>query len=333
MTTNTVGVIVNPSAGRDSRRLVGSAVISDNFAKRRAGVSVLEGFTGVEESVNALLMPDEKGIAQQILADAPDEVPARTLDIPVEGTRKDTQRAANQLQDAADAVIVLGGDGTIRDVAMAVDDLPIGGVSTGTNNVVPASIDATAAGLAAAILATGAVDIADVTFRHGTVRGVLEKSKTERDIMGLATVGIIDREFTGTRAILRGDDFIGGVVSRADAVDSGLSGIMGTLETTQSTDPGGVGARFGPPDATGRDIHAIPVPGIVDRIGVETVRTLADDESMVFEVESGVVSFDGERDLEVQNAHIRLWPSTDGPCLIDFQRLFGKATAMGYFDS
>lgn len=328
----TIGLIVNPSAGRDSRRLVGSAVVSDNYAKRWAGVAVLEGVTAVEEPVEALLMPDETGIARRILENAPEEVAVRTLDIPVQGSRKDTRRAAARLSQFADAVVVLGGDGTVRDVTMEAGDLPIAGISTGTNNVVPTYIDGTAAGLGAAVIATGGVDTGEVTYRHGTVRGVIEDQNGGREVMGLGTIGIIDQEFTGTRAILHGSDFVGGVVSRANAGDSGLSGMLGTLETKRPDVPGGIGARFSPPDEAPEAVRAIPVPGVVDRIGIAEQRELTDGEEMEFEIDRGVVSFDGERDVEVQDARIRLWPEGDGPRLVDFDALFEAATEAGCFD-
>jgi hypothetical protein len=313
--------------------LVGSAVVSDNYAKRWAGISVLEGLSGLEDSVDALLMPDETGIARRILEHAPEGVSVRTVDIPVQGNRQDTRAAAARFRDLADVIVVLGGDGTVRDVAFESGDVPIAGISTGTNNVVPTYIDGTAAGLGAAVIATGGVDPADVTYRHGTVTGVIEDPDGERDVMGLGTVGVVDQEFTGTRAILHAGDFVGGVVSRADAGDSGLSGIVGTLATKRPDEPGGLGVRFGPPDETPKAVRAIPVPGVVDRIGIEEHRGLDDGEAMTFDLDRGVVSFDGERDIEVQDARIRLWPDPDGPRLIDFDALFETATAAGCFDA
>jgi hypothetical protein len=328
----TIGLIVNPSAGRDSRRLVGSAVVSDNYAKRWAGVAVLEGLTGVEDPVEALLMPDETGIARRILENAPEEVAVRTLDIPVQGSREDTRAATARLRELADVVVVLGGDGTVRDVAMKAGDLPVAGISTGTNNVVPTYIDGTAAGLGAAVLATGGVDPADVTYKHGSVRGVIEDRNGKQEVMGLGTASVIDQEFTGTRAILHADDFIGGVVSRANPGDSGLSGMVGSLETKQPDAPGGIGARFGPPDEAARTVRAIPIPGVVDEIGVEEHRELANGDEMEFGIDRGVVSFDGERDVEVQDARIRLWSDSDGPRLVDYDELFEAATTAGCFD-
>ena len=47
------------------------------------------------------------------------------------------------------ALVVLGGDGTQRAVAKAWRDAPLVPLSTGTNNVFPLHVEATAAGLAA----------------------------------------------------------------------------------------------------------------------------------------------------------------------------------------
>jgi len=80
-------------------------------------------------------------------------------------------------------------------------------------------------------------------------------------------------------------------------------------------------------------LGALPGGIVVDRIGIEDYRDLADGEEMEFEIGRGVVSFDGERDVEVQDARVRLWPDMDGPRLVDFDALFEKATVAGCFDA
>ena len=57
------------------------------------------------------------------------------------------------------AVVVLGGDGTCRDVAIGWPDAPLIAISTGTNNVFPSTVDGTTAGVAAGLVATGAVPV------------------------------------------------------------------------------------------------------------------------------------------------------------------------------
>ena len=55
----------------------------------------------------------------------------------------------------AAAIVVLGGDGTHRVVAKACGDVPLCALSTGTNNAFPEMREATVAGLATGLVATG----------------------------------------------------------------------------------------------------------------------------------------------------------------------------------
>src|SRR5205823_3643973 len=55
------------------------------------------------------------------------------------------------------AIVVLGGDGTHRIVAKHCDTIPLCALSTGTNNVFPELREATVAGLATGLVATGCV--------------------------------------------------------------------------------------------------------------------------------------------------------------------------------
>jgi len=232
--TPTVGVVVNPAAGRDVRRLTGSASVSDNYGKRRAAESVLAGLDIVDDPVNVVLAPDSGRIGQQT-ADETDRSNVTVLDVDVEGSGADTRRAGSAFREQADAVVVFGGDGTTRDLAIEIGDVPVLAVSTGTNNVVPTMIDGTVAGAAAAFVATGVVDTDAVPDRHAMVAADVSDG---RSVRGLATVSIVDRSFIGTRAILDPDEFLGGVVSRASRGEIGLSGIAGACTQLAPTDPG-----------------------------------------------------------------------------------------------
>ena len=80
------------------------------------------------------------------------------LDMQVEDGPADTVQGAAQMAAAgAKAIVVLGGDGTQRLVAGACGEIPIMPLSTGTNNVFPESREATIAGLAAGLVATGKI--------------------------------------------------------------------------------------------------------------------------------------------------------------------------------
>ncbi|MFC7153931.1 NAD(+)/NADH kinase [Halomarina halobia] len=326
----TVGLVVNPSAGRDIRRLTGGASVSDRYAKLQTARCVLAGATTVDPPPDVLVMPDKANIGQQLVEDAED-VDAALLDQSVTGSGEDTRRAAAALAERAECVVVLGGDGTNRDVATGIGDVPVASISTGTNNVVPTAIDGTPAGAAAALVAAGLVPARDATVRHGTVVAAVDDNGGHRRFEGLAALSVLDRPFVGTRAVLDPGDFLGGVVSRASPGDVGLSGIAGTLGAVAPDDPGGVGLRFGRPEGAPRTVRAMTTPGVVGRIGVREHRRLDDREAMTFDVPEGVLSADGERELEIREARVEVRTRADGPRFVDFDAVFERAASERLF--
>ncbi|MFC7129010.1 NAD(+)/NADH kinase [Haloferax chudinovii] len=342
--TTTIGLVVNPAAGRDIRRLTGGASVSNNYAKRRTAGCVLAGLTLVDD-VEVLVMPDNTGLADRIVDDAPDRIGIDFVDMTVTASGQDSRAAAAHFADHADAVVVLGGDGTTRDVAQTIGDVPVVSISTGTNNVVPTPVDGTVAGAAAALVGSGAVPAAETTTRHGTVKVDVVRSEETTVIRGLATVGILDRPFVGTRAILDPSDIVGGVVSRSSPAEIGLSGIAGGLVTHRPDDPGGVGFRLARDGADGTDapdaadaatgpattVRAITVPGNLSTVDVAEHRVLDDGEDYAFEVDRGVISVDGEREHEVRNGTVHLRPVSDGPRLVDVEAVLERAADDGRF--
>ncbi|WP_440989254.1 NAD(+)/NADH kinase [Haloarchaeobius baliensis] len=330
--TATVGLVVNPAAGRDIRRLTGGASISDDYEKRRTAECVLAGLT-VADDVAVQVMPDRGTLSQRIVDNAPEQLPTSLLEMTVSASGEDSRRAAAEFADDADAIVVLGGDGTNRDVARASGDVPLVSISTGTNNVFPNAVDGTVAGGAAALVATGAVPRSTTTYRHGMVAAVADTATGEHRIQGLATLGILDQMFIGTRAILDAETIVGGVVSRASPTEIGLSGIAGGLTLHRPGEAGGVGFRLGAAETSPRTVQAITVPGVVERLGVREWKGLADEEAMRFDLPRGVVSVDGERELEVSDATIEVRPVADGPRVVDIDAVYEHAANDGYFRS
>ncbi|XVH30561.1 NAD(+)/NADH kinase [Haloferacaceae archaeon DSL9] len=327
----TIGLIVNPAAGRDIRRLVGGASVRDNYAKRRTAACVLAGVAGTAPEVAVRVMPDEANLGQRIVGDAPDGLVVDLLEMPIRGDARDTRRAAAQFADDADAVVVLGGDGTTGDVATAAGETPLVSISTGTNNVVPTAVDGTVAGVAAGLVAADAVPAERVTTVHTTVEASVADRSGDRRVSGLATVGVLDRPFIGARAILDPTEYVAGMASRAAADEIGLSGVAGALTALDPADPGGVGMRFDSPE-TGRLVaSAVTVPGRVSRIGVTDWETLTGDDALVVEVDQAVVTADGERELEVREGTVELRPRDTGPRLVDIEAALAAAAETGRF--
>lgn len=325
-----IGIIVNPAAGRDIRRLTGGASVVDDYAKRRVAECVLRGLTVLPDPPDATLMPDKSGIAGNVVANAPDDVSTDLLDISLTGSAADTRRAAEHFRDKADVLVVLGGDGTTRDVALECGDIPLLSVSTGTNNVVPSAVDGTVAGAAAALITTDAIDSESVTYRHEMVEARTESGDC---VTGLAAVELSDRSFIGTRALLDPDELVGGIVSRASPSAIGLGGIAGALGSLAPDEPGAISLRLADTDSSERTARAIVAPGVTTSVGVKEYRRLSDDESMTVEVDDGVVGADGERELEVTDETVEFYSVSAGPRLVSFETVFERAAHTGILEN
>ncbi|WP_435063676.1 NAD(+)/NADH kinase [Halobaculum sp. EA56] len=324
-----VGLIVNPAAGRDVRRLTGGASVVDNYAKRRVAQCVASGLTIADDPPRVSVMPDKTGIAEHVAQEAPDGVAVETIDMPVEETAADTRRAAAYVREHADVAVVLGGDGTTRDASLELGDVPLVSVSTGTNNVVPTPVDGTVAGAAAAAVATGLVDAGAVTARHGRIDVVADDATGEKRLTGLAAVGIVDRPFVGTRAVIDPTELLGGVVSRAHPSDIGLGSVAGCIEPVAPDEPGGAAVRLGDAETAPRTVRAIVAPGMTTAVGVERHDALAWDEPATFAVSDAVVGADGEREIELVDATVEMTPTAGGPRLVDVEEALGAAADAG----
>jgi predicted polyphosphate/ATP-dependent NAD kinase len=310
-----VGLVANPAAGRDIRRLTGGASVVDNRAKRRVAECVVNGLTAVDDPPAVAVMPDKAGIARHTREEAPPGVDVEILDIDRENSAADSRRAAARFREWADVVVVLGGDGTTRDVALEVGDVPLVGVSTGTNNVVPAPVDGTVAGACAAVVATALVDADAVTRRHGLVEATVQGDGTS--LTGLAAIEVTDTSFVGTRAVVDPSDLVGGVVSRGHPAEIGLPAVAGCLGPLAPDDPGGAMVRLSDPDAADRTVRGLVAPGLTTEVGIAAHRRLDWDEPAVFEVADGVIGADGERAVELVDATVEVAPVADGPRLVD----------------
>lgn len=167
-----VGIIANPASGRDVRRLTANAGLYSSTDKAAVVQRLLGAFgaTGVDE---VLMPPDMTGIAAAVLKasasrHAHDSRWPRLefLDLPLRQSVEDTRHAARlMVQRGVALVAVLGGDGTHKAVAGEVGDIPLLCLSTGTNNAFPELREATGAGLAGGLYASGRIP-AEVALRR-----------------------------------------------------------------------------------------------------------------------------------------------------------------------
>ncbi len=325
---STVGIIVNPAAGKDIRRLVSDAAPVSDMAKigmvRRAIVGAAEG--GAERIV---LSDDPHGLARRAV-DGLDGVPTRIeiLEGPATGSRLDTRHAAEALWKAeAGAVVILGGDGTHRDVAIGWLDAPIVAVSTGTNNVFPRLLETTVAGLAAGLVAAGHVPLAAVAQRAKTLRVRLSDTTAAHDrggsgisggsggsdTLALVDVALVEGAFEGARAVWDPARLLAVVACIAEVDAVGLSAIAAACHPVDRHGPGAVLVSMGP----GRIRRCAIAPGRFATVEIAAVTPVPDGGSVTL-TGPGVLAFDGEREQRLGPGHsATVTVNRDGPSVID----------------
>lgn len=323
----TIGIIVNPLAGKDIRRLVSAASHTSDSAK-----------IGIVRRVMSAAA--EAGVSRILVADDPHHLAgraARDVDLPVElvdeevtGSRSDTVMAASRFwKEGVGAVVVLGGDGTCRDVAAGWPDAPLIAISTGTNNVYPSALDGTSAGAAAGLVALGAVCFDDVARRTKRVSvRATDGYGHPFDDLALVDLALVDTAFTGTRAVQDHHSIRWVVAAVATPASTGLSSIAGRLHPCGRWEPGGVVLRLGP---GGRSVRVPLSPGSFTTVAVAEVRPVADGETVLLRG-PGVLAFDGERDRRIDDVVVEAVVDRTGPFLIDVERTLVLAAADHRFD-
>ncbi len=247
---------------------------------------------------------------------------------------EDTTNAVHRMIEAnAQVIICLGGDGTARVATAALldgpgHDTPLLPLSTGTNNAFPELREATVAGLAAGLVATGAVDPALTTTRAS----VLEVTHGDRTEPALVDVGISTARHVGARALWDPATLTELYCTFAEPDAVGLSSVPGLLCPSPRDKPDGVALRLCPVEDAPTVVHAPIAPGLVLPVGVAEWRPLGVGEEVEVATRTGVVAVDGEREIELHGA----LPATvrlrgDGPRRVDVAAAMDQAARTGLF--
>ncbi|MGA7911750.1 MAG: NAD(+)/NADH kinase [Candidatus Dormiibacterota bacterium] len=314
-----VGLIANPVAGTDIRRLVGQASGVPMHEKVATVRRVLRGLAagGVE---TVFYMPDIAGLAYAALA-GESVLKCEPLTMRPMGTAEDSTLAGRLLAEAGvAAIITLGGDGTNRAVAQGCGTVPLVPISTGTNNVFPTMIDGTIAGLAAGLFATGAVD-RDTASRQ-TKR--VEVVTAGGEDFALIDAAVCMDHVTGARAVWDPRRVSAVVMARADPWAVGLSSIGGRLCGVSDDDPLGLYVQLG----RGPLVTCVLAPGLVVEVPISGWRTLALDEEVSLDVGDGTIAFDGERQLS-SGGVARARVTRAGPVVVDIRAVLAAVGVRG----
>jgi predicted polyphosphate/ATP-dependent NAD kinase len=326
-----VGIIANPAAGKDIRRLVAHASVVSNRDKANLLRRIVLGVdsTGVDE---ILIMPDYCGLGSLALAGLRQgKLRARVsmLEMPVKGTQDDSTAAATLMREAGvDCLVTLGGDGTNRAVAKGDCSIPLVAVSTGTNNVFPVMVEATTAGLAAGIIARGIVPQDDVVSTQKYL--VLIEDGVERDL-ALVDAVVLDQPFVGARAIWDLAAVRQIVCTRAEPQSIGLSSIGGCIRAVSADDDFGLHLKLG---NAGRRVRAPVLPGVIEEVCVEECSPIAIGDEVAVTHLPGLIALDGEREAALAAGHeIRIRLERNGPRTVDLTATIREAADRGFFIS
>lgn len=301
MTEVKVGIVANPISARDIRRIVsyaGNLTIND---RANIVLRILAGMakTGVKK---AFIMPENGGIRTQLIRTISREKINKTvefpdieyLEMPITASSEDSFMATRLLREKkVDAIAVLGGDGTHRCVVSECGNIPISGISTGTNNAFPETREPTVTGLGIGLAATGKVP-ADKAFSKNKFIEVYKNGEKE---IALVDVAIVTEKFVGARAIWKTDNFRDLFVTFGEPQGIGMSSIMGLLDPISRSDSFGGRIKLCMSDKANFSILSPIAPGLIRNVGIKSFERMHEDKKYKPSVKSGSIALDGEREI------------------------------------
>jgi len=319
---SSVGIIANPRAGKDIRRLVAHGSILDTQEKvyivRRA-ILGLEG-VGVKEVV---FMPDPSGIGMKALngIDGQLKLQPRFLEMFIRDDASDSTRAGKLMHEqGVRCLIVIGGDGTNRVIAKGCGPLPLVSISTGTNNVFPRFLESTLAGFAAGLYATRNLSWEKFTFpckRLNLYRnGILED-------IALIDAAVCDYQFVGARALWEVSRLKEIFLTQATTTNMGLAFIGAMVHPISPRQEGGLHLTLG---EGGTPVTAAIAPGLIVPVGVCSYQLMTAEVRFPVSFKPAILALDGERELMV-NAQ-DTWEvalSWDGPRVLNVEKVLETA--------
>lgn len=331
----TIGILANPAAARDVRRLVARAS-SISIAERCAIVQRALTGLGAVGIDRVLMMFDRGGIVaglKHAIEHHRRDVPLRwpeleILEMPVTGEAEDTLKAVRLMrQKDAKVIMVLGGDGTHRLVAHECGTIPLVCISTGTNNVFPEFQESTVAGIAAGAVAKGVIDRTEAC-RQNKRLGI--RVNGQQRIGALIDICITSEKWIGSRAVWRTENLRELYLTFAEPDAIGLSSIGGLLKPVGREEEEGLVVELGPCDTSKQTLEAPIAPGLIEQVGINVVRSLVVGEPCRIRSRSGTVALDGEKEIEfTKNDIVEIGLDREGPLTVDVSKVMKKLAKKG----
>ena len=325
-----IGIIANPASGKDIRRLVSYATTIDNNEKVNICKRIVLAAQGLGVE-SAYFMPETfmigYAVKDSLESDGVLSLSLGVLDFEIEAAMEDTVRSARMLEElGVGCIVVLGGDGTSRAAAKGITKTPMLSISTGTNNVYPAMMEGTVAGMAAA-----AVALMDEPYsccihdKRITVRVNGEARDT-----ALVDAVVSDDFYAGAKAIWDPERIRRIVVTRCHPATIGFSAVAGAYRIVEDTEDIGFAVELG---AQGEGVLAPIAAGVLTPVHVSASRTLALGEEYRFTAESRcMIALDGEREVRVQPGdEVSMTVERDGPWRVLPRKALQRAAELGMY--
>ena len=337
---SSVGIIANPAASKDIRRLVAQGRVVPDWEKVNTVRRALIGVQSTEVA-RVVAMPDSGDLCRRAAADSGISIPLELLPMSPHYTEGDTKRAAAMMaEQGVGCLITLGGDGTNRAVAAATSRLPLVAISTGTNNVFPVMIEGTLAGIAAGLVASRQLGL---QYAAVVSKALHIRVNGEYRDLALVDVAISRERFVATRAIWDLDTVYEVFLTRAEPAGIGLSSIGGRLHPVSLSDVGGLryvlagredGAASSPSSPSSATTVLAPVaPGMVTAAPIARWELLAEGAPVALARRHCTIALDGERALTVTPEDaVTITLARDGPPVVQVARALQRAAQLGLFN-
>ena len=328
-----VGIIANPAASKDIRRLVAQGRVVPDWEKVNIVRRVMLGLQSVGVT-SVLGMADSSNLVRRASEDPTLSIDIDFVDMPAFYSEGDTVRAAGIMaEQGVDCLVTLGGDGTNRAAVVGSRDIPMVAISTGTNNVFPTMVEGTLAGLAAGLVADGKLPLADVALSSKVMNVYVDGELRD---FALIDVALSKERFVASRAIWDMETVFEVFLTRAEPASIGLSSIGARLEEVSLADEGGLQyciADAEAPTPEDRLVLAPIAPGVIPSVAISSWRRMPDGERISIEKRYCTVALDGERSFAVTDAQqLELEVRRDGPPIIDVNLTLKVAANQGLFN-
>ena len=306
--------------------MVAYGSVFDNQEKVRILRRVLIGLAavGVER---ICYMQDYFGIVDRALSQIDIKIPISALNFKLTGTQEDTIQAARKMAgEGAACIVTLGGDGTNRAVVKGNASVPLLPISTGTNNVFPAMVEGTIAGLAAGLVAKRLVPLSEVALSHTRLEVILDGKMVD---LALVDALVYDSVFIASRAVWDMDKVRTIFLNRAEPENIGISSIGGQIHPVGPADPMGLCLEVG---GNGRTVMAPVAPGMIREVSVSAQSVMQIGEEFKIRLAPSVLALDGEREVEIrQGQQVAIRLGVAGPTVVDVTRTMKAAMKRNIF--